>query len=197
LAILYAQGGCVAIRWGFPDLPGLGDAPTVQSIDRLLFERFENSIFRKAFDMTQTLFPLAIIILAGSMAALQAPMNAALGVGLGSGTAAATISFGVGFAVRLAVITLSGDVSTLSRAGDVNGWLLLGGILGAFYVWAILWVIPTLGVVTAVSGMILGQLVVALMMDAFGPFGLPISAITPQRMLAVAMVAGGLVLSKV
>lgn len=147
--------------------------------------------------MTQTLFPLAIIILAGSMAALQAPMNAALGAGLGSGTAAATISFGVGFLVLLAVITFSGDLSNLSRASDVNGWLLLGGLLGAFYVWAILWTIPTLGVVTAVSGMILGQLVVAMMMDAFGPFGLPVHAITPQRVLAIALVAGGLVLSKI
>ena len=146
--------------------------------------------------MTQTLFPLAVIILAGSMAALQAPMNAALGAGLGSGTAAATISFGVGFAVLLVVITFSGDLPNLARAWDVNGWLLIGGLLGAFYVWAILWTIPVLGVVTAVSGMILRQLVVALIMDAVGPFGLPTTAITPQRMLAVAMVAGGLVLSK-
>jgi transporter family-2 protein len=146
--------------------------------------------------MTRTLFPLAVIILAGSMAVLQAPMNAALGAGLGSGTAAATISFGVGFAVLLVVITFSGDLPNLARAWDVNGWLLIGGLLGAFYVWAILWTIPVLGVVTAVSGMILGQLVVALIMDAVGPFGLPTTAITPQRMLAVAMVAGGLVLSK-
>ena len=124
-------------------------------------------------------------------------MNAALGAGLGSGAAAATISFGVGFVALLAVITYSGDVSTLGRAFHVKRWLLVGGFLGAFYVWAILWTIPTLGVVTAVSGMILGQLVVALAMDALGPFGLPVTAITPQRVLAVAMVAGGLVLSKV
>jgi transporter family-2 protein len=79
----------------------------------------------------------------------------------------------------------------------VNRWLFIGGFLGAFYVWAILWTIPTLGVVTAVSGMILRQLIVALTMDALGPFGLPVTAVTPQRMLAVARVAGGLVLSKV
>lgn len=147
--------------------------------------------------MAQSLFPLVVIILAGSMAALQAPMNAALGMGLGSGVAAATVSFGVGFLVLLTVVTFSGDVGNLARAAEVNRWLLIGGFLGAFYVWAILWVIPTLGVVTAVSGMILGQLIVALTIDALGPFGLPITAITPQRVLAVGMVAGGLVLSKV
>jgi transporter family-2 protein len=146
--------------------------------------------------MTQTLFPLFIIVLAGSMAALQAPMNAALGQGLGSGTAAATVSFGVGFIALMCVLMMTGDAAHLGRVGGVNRWLLIGGCLGAFYVWAILWTIPVLGVVTAISAMILGQLIVALALDAFGPFGLPVTSITPQRVLAVVMVAGGLVLSK-
>lgn len=147
--------------------------------------------------MTQTLFPLFVIILAGSMAALQAPMNAALGQGLGSGTAAATISFGVGFIALLAVAGLTGDAVHLGKALSVNRWLLVGGCLGAFYVWAILWTIPVLGVVTAISAMIFGQLIVALILDAYGLFGLPITQITPQRVLAVMLVAGGLILSKV
>ena len=146
--------------------------------------------------MTPTLFPLAVIFLAGSLAALQAPLNAALGAGLEPGVAAVTISFGVGFAVLMIIVVFSGEAVHLVRAADVNRWLLLGGCLGAFYVWAILWAIPTLGVVTAVSSMILGQLVVALVLDAVGPFGLPVTDVTPQRVLAAAMVAGGLVLSK-
>jgi len=146
--------------------------------------------------MTQTLFPLLIIILAGSMAALQAPMNAALGQGLGSGPAAATISFGVGFLALLLVLTMTGDMAHLTKATSVNRWLLIGGCLGAFYVWAILWTIPVLGVLTAISAMILGQLIVALLLDAFGPFGLPVTQVSPQRILAVGLVAGGLALSK-
>jgi uncharacterized membrane protein YdcZ (DUF606 family) len=61
--------------------------------------------------MTQTFFPLLVIILAGSIAALQVSMNADLGAGLGSGAAAATISSGVGFIALLAVITFFGEVS--------------------------------------------------------------------------------------
>lgn len=147
--------------------------------------------------MTQTLFPLFVIILAGSLAALQAPMNAALGAGIGSGAAAATISFGVGFAVLLGIIVVTGEASHLVRAANVNRWLLLGGLLGAFYVWAILWAIPVLGVVTAISAMILGQLLVALLLDAYGPFGLPVQDISIHRVLGIVMVAGGLILSKV
>ncbi len=146
--------------------------------------------------MTQSIFPLLIIILAGSLAALQAPMNAALGAGLGSGTAAAAISFGVGFVALILVLFATGEAAHLSNAGSVNRWLLLGGCLGAFYVWAILWVIPTLGVVTAISAMIFGQLIVALMLDAIGPFGLKATEINLQRVIAVVLVATGLVLSK-
>lgn len=147
--------------------------------------------------MTQSLFPLAVIIVAGCMAALQAPMNAALGKGLGSGTVAATISFGVGFLVLLLVVALTGEADHFARAKSVNRWLLIGGGLGAFYVWAILWAIPALGIVTAISAMILGQLIVALLLDAYGPFGLPITEVSPRRIGAVLLVAGGLVLSKV
>jgi len=142
------------------------------------------------------IFPLTLIIIAGGMAALQAPMNAALGKALGSPTAAATVSFGVGFVFLLCLTMATGDGRTLVRAGSVNFWLLLGGFLGAFYVWAILWSVPTLGIVTVVSAMILGQLVVALTLDALGPFGLPVHEITLQRVCAIALVAGGLILSR-
>ena len=145
----------------------------------------------------QSAIPLIVIFIAGSLVALQAPMNAALGRNIGSGVAAATISFGVGFLVLLAVVTASGEASHLARATNVNRWLLFGGSLGAFYVWAILWAIPALGAVTAISAMILGQMVVALLLDAFGPFGLPVTQISAQRMAGVLLVIVGVILSKV
>ena len=147
--------------------------------------------------MTQTLFPLFVIVLAGSLAALQAPMNSALGAGLGSGMVAAAVSFGIGFVALVLVVVLSGETAHFSKLGSVNRWLLLGGCLGAFYVWAILWAIPALGVLTAVSAMILGQLIVALVLDANGAFGMQVSKINMQRVLAVVLVASGLVLSKI
>lgn len=147
--------------------------------------------------MVHSLIPLLVIVLAGSLAAIQAPMNAALGASLGSGTLAAAISFGIGFIVLLAIVVLTGDAGHFANAGTVNRWLFLGGFLGAFYVWAILWAIPTLGVVTAISAMIFGQMIVALVLDSTGLFGLQVTQISPQRLLAAALVVGGVVLSKV
>jgi transporter family-2 protein len=147
--------------------------------------------------MTLNLFAVFLIMFAGSMAALQAPMNAALGRDLGSATGAATISFGVGFLALLAMTMMLGEGANLSRALVVNRWLLIGGILGAFYVWAILWSVPVLGVVTAVSAMILGQLLVATLLDATGAFGQPIHDISLSRVAGIILVGLGLVLTKV
>lgn len=146
--------------------------------------------------MHAAVFPLGLIIVAGGFAALQAPMNAALGRGIGSPTGAAAISFGVGFCALVAATWFAGEAPSFSRAGHVDPRLLIGGFLGAFYVWAILWTVPQLGVLTAVSGMILGQLLVALLLDSQGPFGLPVHEISWSRVTGVALVAGGLALSR-
>lgn len=44
--------------------------------------------------------------------------------------------------------------------------------------------------------MIVGQLIAALLLDARGAFGMEARAVEPTRLFAIAMVAGGVVLSK-
>jgi transporter family-2 protein len=56
--------------------------------------------------------------------------------------------------------------------------------------------VPRLGVVTMIAALILGQLVGAIILDAVGAFGLPVKEIGWQRIVAVALVAGGVILSR-
>ncbi|WP_308917478.1 DMT family transporter [Jannaschia sp. LMIT008] len=142
------------------------------------------------------LVPVAVVFLVGIGFGVQAPLNAALGKGIGSGVAAAAISFGVGFAALLAVTALRGDLGAFARAGSVPWVLWLGGFLGAAVVWAMLWAVPTIGILTAFAALLLGQLGAALVMDAMGAFAAPVHPITPTRVLALVLVAGGLVLSR-
>lgn len=146
--------------------------------------------------MTQLLIPLGVIVLAGTALALQAPLNAALGRAMGTATGAAAVSFGVGFVVLLAVTAARGEGGGFVRALTADPRLWLGGVLGAFYVWAVLWSVPTLGIVTAFAALILGQMGMALVLDAVGAFGLTVHAVTWQRVAAVGLVAAGLVLSR-
>jgi bacterial/archaeal transporter family-2 protein len=115
---------------------------------------------------------------------------------LGQPVAAAAVSFGVGFAALVAVSLLLGGAAPLSKLSTATWWQLTGGFLGAFYVWAVIWGVPSLGVVTTVAALILGQMVAALVLDATGLFGLPVNEIRPTRLAAAGLVAAGLVLSR-
>ena len=49
---------------------------------------------------------------------------------------------------------------------------------------------------TAAMAGILGQLATAMILDHYGAFGLPVQPITWQRIAGLAMVAGGVLLSR-
>ena len=139
---------------------------------------------------------LLAVALGGAAIATQAPINARLGAQLGDPVAAAAASFLVGFVVLGGLTVLRG----LPGAEAITAgpwWVWVGGALGAFYVWAAIWSVSTLGVLTLVAALIFGQLMAALILDALGAFGLEQRAISWTRLLAVVFVAAGLVLSRI
>lgn len=142
------------------------------------------------------LLALIFMAVAGVAIALQAPINSALGRSIDSSLAAAAISFGVGFAALLALVVLGGEAGAIARVATLPKWLLLGGALGAFYVWAALWSVPILGVLTTITVLILGQMVAALLLDYIGAFGLVARDLSPTRVVAALLVAGGVILSR-
>ncbi len=145
---------------------------------------------------TLPLLPLLLVLVGGAAFATQAPINAALARTLGNGLAAAAVSFGVGFASLLALSLLFGASGAFAGLARALPWMLAGGALGAFTVFATLTGVPALGVVTTVAALVLGQLLAATALDLSGAFGLPVHALTPQRVLAVLLVAAGVVLSR-
>jgi len=139
---------------------------------------------------------LPVIVLAGVATALQAPINSTLGRSLDSTIAAAAISFGVGFLGLFLLALLTGTGASFLRLPQVTWWQYAGGALGAFYVWAMLWGVPSLGVVTTIAALIFGQMAMALVLDTFGLFGLPVKELSVFRVGAVVLVSFGLVLSR-
>jgi bacterial/archaeal transporter family-2 protein len=143
--------------------------------------------------------PVAILIVfaAGIALSTQAPLNAALARTLDQPLAAAAVSFGTGFILLVILSVAVGGTGPLLRLGQAPGWQLLGGVLGAFYVWAVVWGVPQMGVVTTVAALILGQMAAALVLDATGAFGLPVQDLSATRLAAAGLVAAGVVLSRV
>lgn len=143
-----------------------------------------------------SLLPIFVVVAAGVAVACQAPINAALGRSIGSGLAAAAVSFGVGFLVLLALAGLLGQGGSFRALPGAPPVLLIGGALGAFFVWSMLWSVPVMGVVTVTAALILGQMSAALVLDALGAFGVPQQPVSLRRVGAVVLVAAGVVLSR-
>jgi bacterial/archaeal transporter family-2 protein len=74
-------------------------------------------------------------------------------------------------------------------------WLWLGGILSAFIVLSITFAAPKIGVAAAIGLVIAGQLVVAAAIDRFGWLGVKQIPLHWPRLLGIALLAAGAVLS--
>jgi transporter family-2 protein len=106
------------------------------------------------------------------------------------------VSFLVGL-VALVTLTLAlHGPQAFARLAAASPGLMIGGQFGAFFVWAMLGAVPVLGALTAFAALVLGQLAAALILDATGAFGLPVLAVSPTRLAALAPVGAGLVLSR-
>ncbi|MEJ6393702.1 DMT family transporter [Gymnodinialimonas sp. 2305UL16-5] len=144
----------------------------------------------------QYLLALLAIAVGGACIATQAPINSRLSSHVGDPVTAAAISFIVGAIILCAIAVARGAVPSLGQMAAAPWWAWVGGALGAVYVWAAVWSVGTLGVVTLVAALIFGQLTAALALDAIGAFGLQVREISWTRIAAIALVAAGLVLSR-
>jgi transporter family-2 protein len=131
---------------------------------------------------------------AGCLVGMQAPINSRLGKVVGS-VQAATFSFLVGSAVLLLVAAfVRGGLGTLGHVGRAPWWALVGGLLGAVYVTVALVAVRTLGASGLTAVVITGQLVISVVIDRFGLFGIAKQQIGAPRVIGLLLLAAGVVL---
>jgi bacterial/archaeal transporter family-2 protein len=137
---------------------------------------------------------VAIGIGAGCLVGMQAPINSRLGKTVG-GVQAATFSFLVG---TLALVSLSfvlrGGLGSLGHVGRVPWWALVGGLLGAVYVFVALEAVRTLGASGLTAVVITGQLAISVAIDRFGLLGVSKQHVGAQRILGLVLLIAGVVL---
>jgi len=113
------------------------------------------------------------LALAGIAVAFQAGVNGALGKQIGTMEASFT-SFFVGL-VTIGIAMLFFGKGNITLVKDVPLWQLSGGILGAFYVLAIIIMVPKIGIGNVLMLLIIAQLTTSAVIDHFGIFtGIPI-----------------------
>jgi transporter family-2 protein len=135
---------------------------------------------------------LAVFVMAvvGGCIALQAPVNAGLGKYTGS-FAAATISFAVGTVLLAAIVVLSGRTGGIGEVAHVEWYYLLGGALGAAYVFSALVLVDEIGAGGVAAATVTGQLTLSVVLDRFGFLGLEEEPITAERVLGVLLLLAG------
>ncbi|MBM7693879.1 transporter family-2 protein [Peribacillus deserti] len=116
----------------------------------------------------RVLFPVLAFI-GGIAIAFQAQINGGLGKKAGS-IEAAFISFLIGTAALFFVTIFFGKGNMLA-AGTVPKWQLLGGLLGAFYVFIMVVTVPKIGVASTFIAVIAGQMIIGAIIDHFGLMG--------------------------
>jgi bacterial/archaeal transporter family-2 protein len=135
-------------------------------------------------------FAVLIMAVVGGCIALQAPINAGLGKHTGS-FAAATISFAVGTVLLGAIVLVSGKAGGLSSVAHVQWYYLLGGALGAAYVFSALVLVSQIGAGAVAAATVTGQLTTSVILDRIGFLGLEQTPITTSRIAGVGLLLAG------
>ncbi|MGQ9919859.1 MAG: DMT family transporter [Desulfobacca sp.] len=132
---------------------------------------------------------LFMLLAAGAMASCQPLINARLAQKVGL-VESSLISFLVG-TIFLLVMTLFFGRGSLANITQASWWQLTGGLMGAFFVFTVILVVPQMGTGTVMAATIAAQLLAALILDHFQVFGfrhIPIDL--PRLIGAVLMLAG-------
>lgn len=131
----------------------------------------------------------------GALIPLQGVINSRLAKVIHVPLHASLISFVVGFLSIFAInLLLRTGVPTFSEIRAISPILLSGGILGAIFVTAFIYIIPQIGAATHIAMTVTGQLIFAVVIDHFGLFSMPSQAFTWQRLVGCLFLILGVLL---
>lgn len=132
--------------------------------------------------------------IAGAAMSIQGVMNTRLSEKIGLYESNMIVQ-GIAFALSLLAVWILGKGS-FRAVSDVNKWYLLGGVLGLVITVTVMLGIGKLSPTVAISTILISQLFVAALIDAFGLMGSERVAFGINKYLGLAIMIGGVLLFK-
>ncbi|WP_353893236.1 DMT family transporter [Proteinivorax hydrogeniformans] len=131
-------------------------------------------------------------MMAGVFISVQSAFNANVSTKVG-GVETTAIVHGVGFIASLILLSFwrEGDVS---KIGEVNKLYLLGGVLGVGIVFSAMKGVSLLGAAFSISILLVAQLLVAVLIDTFGLFGMDKVALTVNKPIGILIMIIGVLI---
>ena len=130
-------------------------------------------------------------VIAGGLIAIQSVLNASLGQRAGNLGAVLMLTFVSTGGLILLILVFPSTASFKNLPGLSEWYLYLGGILGIAILAAPILLVPRIGTTTTLITIILGQTIMALLIDQFGMFASPKVEISIARVIGVFLVAIG------
>ena len=140
------------------------------------------------------LLGIVLSIIAGMAMSVQGVMNTRLGEGIGNMEANAFVQ-GTAFALAM-IALLFWRQGSFSALGSVSRLYWLGGELGLVITLTVMLGIKSLGTTVAISIILMSQLLVAALIDAFGLMGSEKIAFGWNKFVGLAVMCGGMLLFK-
>lgn len=136
---------------------------------------------------------LAILVfIAGGGIAMQALVNARLSLIVGGPLVVNAINFVIGASAACLVLLLSrAPVPSLAQLGQSSWWMYTGGLFGVLLVGISMVAVAKLGAGLLTALIVAGQLIIAVLADHYGWFGLKQQPVDLWRVLGILMLLGG------
>ncbi|HEY7196289.1 MAG TPA: DMT family transporter [Gaiellaceae bacterium] len=144
--------------------------------------------------MSGSAFAVVLSLIAGLAGAAQVAINGAFGDRIGVLEATAFNSFVAAILIGVVVLLAGGGVGGVVSGFREPAWLWVGGIAGAFIVTTITFAGPRIGSLATIALLIAGQLVMGVVIDAYGLFGVDKIPFVWTRLVGIALLAGGALL---
>ena len=141
-------------------------------------------------DPKSFLFP-ALGVLAGGLLAVQSILNAALGQRSGVLTSMVVLSLISVATLLLILAAFPHSIDFKALPGLPHAYLYLGSLLGLAILATPIFLVPRIGTASTLITIVLGQLLLALLIDHFGFLGSPKIAMTLPRLAGALLAATG------
>jgi transporter family-2 protein len=134
---------------------------------------------------------LFLALVAGITMALQGTLNTVLGKAVGLLEATFVVHLVGTITVVTVLLLLRLGKNGLSQIGQAPWYVMMGGVLSVLIVYTVVASISKLGVSTATTAIIVGQVSTAVIIDHFGMFGLKEIPFTWWKLAGIALLATG------
>ncbi len=130
---------------------------------------------------------LFIALCVGGLVPVQGSINAHLSKGLNHPLQATFISFFGAVVILLALLlALNPSLPSTAQLRAIPAFYYSGGVYGVVFVTTILMLAPRIGIANTIVATIVGQLIISVILDHFGVFGLARHPVNGYRLIGCA-----------